>query len=231
MGRPPEMSESEGGRREKRGRRGQYKRTTFTQRGKQKQMQHANIQFHTIFVRTPLSRARGIQRRYSPQHSTDSNTRPLRASHWSGVSRDTVFTNTPTTQVCRLLLLTTGLRWCRITGRLLYLHLLGGGTVEDVSPLVGAKTTSIHRLPVVALLGCNGSGRGGGGEGGGVTGKSLQVRQLLDLMNFGVCVLNKNFTTGSPCSRCPRMVRGTQKQVVVVLSEVFHDHYLRLCVF
>ena len=246
MGRPPEMSESEAGRREKRGRRGQYKRTTFTQRGKQKQMQHANIQFHTILVRTPLSRARGIQRRYSPQestvhtqvshnrvtqHSTDSNTRPLSASHWSGVSRDTVFTNTPTTQVCRLLLLTTGLRWCRITRRLLYLHLLGGGTVEDVSPLVGAKTTSIHRLPVVALLGCSGSGRGGGGEGGGVTGKSLQVRQLLDLMNFGVCVLNKNFTTGSPCSRCPRMVRGTQKQVVVALSEVFHDHYFRLCVF
>ena len=104
----------------------------ITQRGKQ--MQHANIQFHTILVRTPLSRARGIQRRYSPQegtvhtqvshnrltqHSTDSNTRPLSASHWSGVSRDTVFTNTPTTQVCRLLLLTTGLRWCRITGRLL----------------------------------------------------------------------------------------------------------------
>ena len=96
MGRPPEMSESEGERREKRARRGQYKRTTFTQRGKQKQMQHANIQFHTILVRTPLSRARGIQRRYSPQegtvhtqvshnrltqHSTDSNTRPLSASH------------------------------------------------------------------------------------------------------------------------------------------------------
>ncbi len=209
-------------------------------------MQHANIQFHTILVRTPLSRARGIQRRYSPQegavhtqvshnrltqHSTDSNTRPLSASHWSGVSRDTVFTNTPTTQVCRLLLLTTGLRWCRITGRLLYLHLLRGGTVEDVSPLVGAKTTSSHRLPVVALLGCSGSGRGRGGEGGSVTGKSLQVRQLLDLMNFGVCVLNKNFTTGSPCSRCPRMVRGTQKQVVVALSEVLHDHYFRLCVF
>ena len=71
MGRPPEMSESEGGRREKRGRRGQYKRTTFTQRGKQKQMQHANIQFHTILVRTPLSRARGIRRRYSPQEGTD----------------------------------------------------------------------------------------------------------------------------------------------------------------
>ena len=70
MGRPPEMSESEGERREKRGRRGQYKRTTFTQRGKQKQMQHANIQFHTILVRTPLSRARGIQRRYSPQEGT-----------------------------------------------------------------------------------------------------------------------------------------------------------------
>ena len=162
------------------------------------------------------------------QHSTDSNTRPLSASHWSGVSRDTVFANTPTTQVCRLLLLTTGLRWCRITGRLLYLHLLRGGTVEDVSPLVGAKTTSSHRLPVVTLLGCSGSGRGGGGEGGGVTGKSLQVRQLLDLMNFGVCVLNKNFTTGSPCSR---LVRGTQKQVVVALSEVLHDHYFRLCVF
>ena len=151
-----------------------------------------------ILVRTPLSRARGIQRRYSPQegtvhrqvshnrvtqHSTDSNTRPLSASHWSGVSRDTVFTNTPTTQVCRLLLLTTGLRWCRITSRLLYLHLLRGGTVEDVSPLVGAKTTSSHRLPVVALLGCSGSGRGRGGEGGSVTGKSLQVRQLLDLIN------------------------------------------------
>ena len=90
---------------------------------------------------------------------------------------------------------------------------------------------SIHRLPVVALLGCSGSGRGGGGEGGGVTGKSLQVRQLFDLMNFGVCVLNKNFTTGSPCSRCPRMVRGTQKQVVVALSEVLHDHCFRLCVF
>ena len=41
------------------------------------------------------------------QHSTDSNTRSLSASHWSGVSRDIVFTNTPTTQVCRLLLLTT----------------------------------------------------------------------------------------------------------------------------
>ena len=41
------------------------------------------------------------------------------------------FTNTPTTQVCRLLLLTTGLRWCRITGRLLYLHLLRGGTVHS----------------------------------------------------------------------------------------------------
>ena len=97
--------------------------------------------------------------------------------------------------------------------------------------LLGAKTTSSHRLPVVALLGCSGSGRGRGGEGGSVTGKSLQVRQLLDLMNFGVCVLNKNFTTGSPCSRCPRMVRGTQKQVVVALSEVLHDHYFRLCVF
>ncbi len=232
MGRPPEMSESEGGRREKRGRRGQYKRTTFTQRGKQKQMQHANIQFHTILVRTPLSRARGIQRRYSPQegavhtqvshnrltqHSTDSNTRPLSASHWSGVSRDTVFTNTPTTQVCRLLLLTTGLRWCRITGRLLYLHLLRGGTVEDVSPLVGAKTTSSHRLPVVALLGCSGSGRGRGGEGGSVTGKSLQVRQLLDLINFGVCVLN--------CFKKKNEVELRHLSVLVeCLEECWHDN-------
>ena len=74
-----------------------------------------------------------------------------------------MFINTPTTQVGRPLLLTSGLRWCRITGRLLYLHLLRGGTVEDVSPLVRARTTSIHRLPVVALLGCSGSGRGGGG--------------------------------------------------------------------
>ena len=151
------------------------------------------------------------------QHSTDSNTRPLSASHWSGVSRDIMFTNVPTTQVYRLLLLTTGLRWCRITGRLLHLHLLRGGTVKDVSPLV-ARTTSVHRLSVVALLGCSGSGRGGGGEGGGVTGKSLQIRQLLDLMNFGVCVLIENFTTGSPCSRCSRMVRCTRKQVVVALG-------------
>ena len=152
------------------------------------------------------------------QHSTFCNTRSLSASHWSGVSRDIVFTNKPTTQVCRLLLLTTGLSWCRITGRLLYLHLLTGGTVEDVSPLVRARTTSIHRLPVVVLLGCNGSVRGGGGEGGGVTGKSLQVRQLFDLMNFGVCVLNKNCTTGSPCSRCPRMVRCTQKLTSCICS-------------
>ena len=167
------------------------------------------------------------------QHSTDSIARPLSASHWSGASRDTVFTNTPTTQVCRLLLLTTGLRWSRITGRLLHLHLLRGGTVEDASPLAVARTTSVHRLTYVALLGCSGSGRGGGGggEGGSITGKLLQVRQLLDLMNFGVCVLNKNSATGSPHSRGPRVVRFTPKQNVVALGEVFHGHYfwLRLC--
>ena len=186
-------------------------------------MQHANIQFHTILVRTPLSRARGIQRRYSPQEGTVHT--QVSHNRLTQHSTDSVYKHADYTG-CRLLLLTTGLRWCRITGRLLYLHLLRGGTVEDVSPLVGAKTTSSHRLPVVALLGCSGSGRGGGGEGGSVTGKSLQVRQLLDVMNFGVCVLNKNFTTGSPCSRGPRMVRGTQKQVVVALSEVLHDQSL-----
>ena len=233
------MSESEGGGREKRGRRGQYKRSIHTKRQTKPNATCKHTVPYDIGENSALScpgnskKVQSIQVSHNrvTQHSVDSNTRPLSASHWSGVSRDTVFTNTPTTQVCRLLLLTTGLRWCRITGRLLYLHLLRGGTVEDVSPLVRARTTSIHRLPVVALLGCSGSGRGGGGEGGGVTGKSLQVRKLLDLMNFGVCVLNKNFTTESPCSRCPRMVRGTQKQVVVPLSEVFHDHYFRLCVF
>ena len=51
---------------QKGGRGGQSKRTAFTQRGKQKQTRHANIQFHTILVKTPLSRAWGIQRRYSP---------------------------------------------------------------------------------------------------------------------------------------------------------------------
>ena len=88
------------------------------------------------------------------------------------MSRDTVLPNTPNTQVYRLLLLTTGLRWYRITGRLLHLHLLRGGTVEDASPFVAARTTPVHRLTAVALLGCSVSGRGGGGDGGGTTGKS-----------------------------------------------------------
>ena len=85
------------------------------------------------------------------QHSTDSIARPLSASHWSGASRDTVFTNTPTTQVCRLLLLTTGLRWCRVTGRLLHLHLLGRWTVEDASVLAVSRTTSVSNNPSTGL--------------------------------------------------------------------------------
>ena len=90
------------------------------------------------------------------------------------MSRDTVLPNTPTTQVYRLLLLTTGLRWCRVTGRLLHLHLLRGGNVEDASPFVAARTTTVHLLTAVALLGCSvrGSGTGGGGEGGGTAGKT-----------------------------------------------------------
>ena len=86
---------------------------------------------------------RQVSHNRQTQHSTDSIARPLSASHWSGASRDTVFTNMPTTQVCRLLLLTTGLRRCRITGRLLHLHLLGRWTVEDASVLAVSRTTSV----------------------------------------------------------------------------------------
>ena len=38
-----------GGEEEKGGRWGQYKRTAFTQKGKQKQKQYANVQFHTLW--------------------------------------------------------------------------------------------------------------------------------------------------------------------------------------
>ena len=132
------------------------------------------------------------------QHTarTATNMRPLSASHWSGVSRDSVFTTTPTTQVCRLRLLTLVSHHRSSAAPPSPVGWGGGGASKMRGPCW---------LQAVAFRGCSSSGRGGGGEGG-ITGKSLQVRHLLDLMNFGVCVLNKNFATGSLRSRCPWVV-------------------------
>ena len=51
--------------------------------------------------------------------------------------------------------------------------------------------TPVHRPTTAALLGGSGSGRGGSSEGGGITGKLLQVLELLDPINLRINVLDK----------------------------------------
>ena len=73
--------------------------------------------------------------------------------------------------------------------------------LSSATPYHWLSPVSRHRSSAVPI-GCRlwrcwaavtpaGLDRGGEG-GGGITGKSLQVRQILDLLDFGVCVLNKN---------------------------------------